>query len=132
MHIIYALKDPCTGEVRYIGATSAPLPRRLAQHMYGANRKDQNSPKVRWLRELSALGLRPVIERIDMVLSDSPIATCRLEQSWMNFYESSGADILNVRRGRRDTNPIELTRPRGGPRPLDIAPTGAHPCESTG
>lgn len=113
-YTIYALKDPRTKKVRYVGATSTSLHKRLTQHLYSIDREDQNSPNVQWLRELSALGLQPTIERVDSVLSESPIAASRMEQAWMNFYESSGANILNVHRGRRDTNPLELARSRSG------------------
>ena len=58
---VYRLVDPRDLATRYIGQTVQPLPTRLKGHLGNGNR----SPKVRsWITELTAAGLRPIIEPI--------------------------------------------------------------------
>lgn len=57
---IYALSDPRTSRVRYVGATARALSIRLAGHL----RKPSNKGLRRWFDELRAAGLRPVISEL--------------------------------------------------------------------
>lgn len=56
MPVVYCLKDPRDGAIRYVGKTS-DYNRRLTQHR--ANRWDGNLQKHRWIHELRELGLEP-------------------------------------------------------------------------
>lgn len=72
---IYALHDPRTDEIRYIGGTKNP-DSRVAQHMNSRG----SSPKNRWFRELRSLGLEPILR----VLEVADEATWRRrEQYWI-------------------------------------------------
>lgn len=58
---IYGLVDPRTDKLRYVGRTSS-LAARIAQH-----RGPQASKRVRkWIAELHALGLKPIVARLMM------------------------------------------------------------------
>jgi hypothetical protein len=59
---IYALRDPDTGSVRYIGKSIRPL-ERLTNHMNERKR----CHRTNWLQSLKARGLRPVMEIIEQV-----------------------------------------------------------------
>jgi hypothetical protein len=64
---IYALVDPRTDQVRYIGQTVQPLEYRLWSHLHVAARRKVDTPKVRWLQELQAAGLKPSIIALEVV-----------------------------------------------------------------
>jgi hypothetical protein len=59
----YYLIDPRTEEIKYIGQTKNVMAR-LSNHIYSANhdKREQNSRKSIWVRELLSLGLRPQIK----------------------------------------------------------------------
>jgi hypothetical protein len=54
--IVYGLVDPRTKEVRYVGRSSSWMTR-PAQHRRDARKPEGDSEKLRWIRELLALGL---------------------------------------------------------------------------
>ena len=62
---IYALIDPRTGEVRYVGKADDP-DLRLAQHIAAA-RKGEATYKGRWIRKLLDLELKPSLEILEEV-----------------------------------------------------------------
>jgi hypothetical protein len=59
MHHVYHLLDPRDRVVRYIGKTASPKAR-LAAHLKDAQ-QSQNTLKKRWISELLAQGLQPVM-----------------------------------------------------------------------
>lgn len=83
---IYGLADPRTGLVRYVGSTKN-LRRRVAQHMQG---RDGSREKVAWLLEILALGLEPVVMRLEECGAG---AAASREQHWMSIHK--GALLLN-------------------------------------
>ena len=63
---IYALKDPRLeklGEVRYIGKTNNPK-RRIWEHI---RHSSSNIYKNRWIKTLTKIGLKPVMEILEEV-----------------------------------------------------------------
>jgi hypothetical protein len=52
---VYQFSDPRTHTLAYVGATTQPLEHRTAQH------EKADTPCGDWLRELKALGLRPIV-----------------------------------------------------------------------
>lgn len=63
---IYALKDPDTKEIRYVGATCQPLYQRLSNHIYYA--KKRNGTHVHnWINSLLKINKNPIIEIIEAV-----------------------------------------------------------------
>lgn len=102
---IYVLKDPRTLEVRYVGATSQKLSRRLTGHLWDTKLKKANSYKINWIKELQKLGLKPLIETIE--ITDNWVER---EKFWYDFYKSE--KLTNSRDGgggvfKKDTNSIE-------------------------
>lgn len=61
-YTIYALVDPRTKLVCYVGNTVQPLKTRLCCHV--SSRDIERSPKAAWIRSLVALGLRPSIKAL--------------------------------------------------------------------
>lgn len=91
--LIYALSDPRTGEVRYIGATSRSLEVRLAEHLQ--NRRS-SAYRVRWINSLLNEGVRPEIAAIAVVpLAELSDAECR----WIATYRAAGARLTNTTDG---------------------------------
>ena len=104
---IYVLKDPRTLDVRYVGATSQKLNRRLTGHIGDVKLKNSNSYKINWIKELLKLNMRPIIESIEVVCETNWIER---EKYWYNFYKTS--TLTNSRDGgagvyKKSTNSIE-------------------------
>jgi len=91
MITIYALTDPRTAVVRYVGQSRDPA-RRLVQHIRTHSGGSWRNPWVRWLGDLRALRLRPIL--LVLETCDDPAATAA-EQRWIAHYRQAGADLLN-------------------------------------
>lgn len=92
---VYAVSDPATGRVRYVGSTVDPYGR-FNQLRVGGSRAYRN-----WLSSLSLQGLDPAIVILETVdLAQRYTA----ESRWIETFRASGEDLLNERdpcRGRR-------------------------------
>lgn len=93
---IYALSDPRTGEVRYIGATHRWA--RLSEHLYSAKRC--RTHKACWINGLVRLGLRPEMTVVEQGLGDSWAAR---ERYWIDRYRRLGAPLTNHTLGGEGT-----------------------------
>lgn len=89
--IIYALCDPDTKEIRYIGQTTN-LKARLLAHMTEAYAERRNSPKVKWIRELLAQGKKPTIIALHEI--SIPEAN-EAEHKAIKNARANGAKLLN-------------------------------------
>lgn len=98
---IYVLFDPRDGRLRYVGWTTATLVVRLCQHLSEARfRPDAPTYRIRWLRKLLRLGLRPTIKRVEHVsVKRGPVR----EQYWIKFYRKRGCDLVNSTDGGEGT-----------------------------
>lgn len=88
LHFIYVLKDPRTGDVRYVGLTNNPAIR-YQQHL-----QSSSGDKQSWIAELSSEGIRPLLEIIETV--ETKVQAETREQYWIYEYRGRGADLLNV------------------------------------
>lgn len=94
--IIYALCDPATEEVRYVGKTWN-LAIRMSQHMYES--KWARNHRSHWIRNL---GVKPLARILEVVPSD---AWVEAERRWILHFRTSGARLTNGTDGG-DQNPI--------------------------
>jgi hypothetical protein len=87
---IYALADPNTGQIRYVGKTIEPR-RRFATHCRG-DKADVHSHRARWIAKLKANGLKPVLHILETV---EDARWQEAECKWIAFYRSTGCDLVN-------------------------------------
>lgn len=85
---IYALVDPDTQEVRYIGKSVNPESR-YRDHC-NTGHEYRNPRKVAWVKTLKSQGKKPAITILEECTEDTWEAT---EQKWVSHYQSS---LLNV------------------------------------
>ena len=92
---IYALADPVTLQVRYIGL-AVDLTARIRMHFYEARRSE--SPKNVWLRSLG--DARPVVTILETVPRSE---ACVRERYWIALYRRLGAHLTNLTDGGEST-----------------------------
>lgn len=92
IHYVYALIDPITLSIRYIGRT-AFLNERVKWHMSDARLAPYLNPrKALWLNTLAADGLLPTINIIETCAKDTVAAR---ERYWIEYYRKIIPDLLN-------------------------------------
>lgn len=88
---IYVLKDPTSGEVRYVGKTENPRKRFINHRCGHSGRHCAN-----WIKSLRARGLVPTFEIIDAGMGHGwPQA----ERAWIREYRERGARLTNIAEG---------------------------------
>lgn len=88
---IYALLDPRTQDVRYVGQTVNPE-RRLGE--YAECRAHRNVRLYRWLDGLRRRGLEPVMRTLESGLS--PVQADQQEAYWIRRFRAEEAPLLNI------------------------------------
>jgi hypothetical protein len=97
---IYTLKNPRTGEVRYVGWTCKTLARRLNTHIQDAVSSPANSHRRKWILSMLAIGIRPVIELIE---TGSGEKWAEAEKRWIAKFRAEGARLVNATDGGEGT-----------------------------
>jgi DNA-directed RNA polymerase specialized sigma24 family protein len=92
---IYALIDPRTDEVRYVGKT-VNLQERMWNHCAPKRLARSKAWKDRWIAQLIAVGLHP---RVLVLEEADPDDWEAVEQRWIRYYRESGARLTNVTDG---------------------------------
>jgi len=90
---IYALADPETRRVRYIGKSDDPI-RRVRQHARDGG--VTNAGKVRWIADLKARSLTPRLMLLEAV---DACAWEEAERRWIATARGCGCDLLNMAPG---------------------------------
>jgi hypothetical protein len=96
---IYALCDPITEEIRYIGKTNTPR-KRYYSHLNESKIGKRKSHKISWIRKLLSLNQKPVMKIIDEVDS----AEWKFwEAHYINLYKCNG-NLTNLTEGGQGGN----------------------------
>lgn len=103
MAYIYALCDPETGEVRYIGSSEDPEGR-LRQHMTPSQLRE-DTLKTRWLKSLKEQGRVPKLIILDEIRTFYFGAILALEYQWIQEYSTSSANLTNLAGNPKYGNP---------------------------
>lgn len=90
---IYALLDPLTKEVRYIGKT-VDISRRYKETLYQA--KKNKTYKANWIKALKKKGLKPLLEIIDIVNFEEESFW---EKHYISLFKSWGFKLTNATDG---------------------------------
>lgn len=107
MAAIYVLKDPTTGEVRYVGKTIQNPKKRLSKHCSDASLGKQTYT-ARWIRTLDMPPLMEIIEEVDGSGSER-------EVYWIATMRELGVNLTNTSDGGEDgwTDKARAAIPRG-------------------
>jgi len=90
---IYALKDPRTNKIRYIGKANNPN-ERYSNHINKC--RDKNTHKRNWINNLREEKLRPVLEILEEVPIDKWI---EYEKMYIKKYANEDCELLNYTEG---------------------------------
>lgn len=96
---IYALKDPDTGQIRYVGATVNPK-QRLYLHLSRARREKRNNPRLALLRSYQRGNLKPVLTILDEVPEPE---WQQWEVAYIEYFRECGCDLVNSSPGGNGT-----------------------------
>lgn len=89
MALVYALLDPTTGDIRYIGGSTA-----LRSEAARRVPSEISEPAVRaWIAELAAAGQTPDVRVLESGLSLEQLAATR--QEWIEAVRAKGARLLS-------------------------------------
>jgi hypothetical protein len=90
---IYVLRCPISWDVRYVGKAMDPADR-LRRHMAASSRAKYHAGY--WLESLKRLGLKPLLEIVDVGMGNGHGAA---ERAWIAEYRSRGANLTNTSTG---------------------------------
>lgn len=108
MPLVYALRDPRTDRIRYIGKAN-DLEARLTSHLRDARRR--RTPVYDWIRSLMRKGLVPRIELLEQAEESSWKAA---EVRLIAQHRASNPDLLNLAAGGDQPYCPRETRARNG------------------
>ena len=94
---IYALLDPRSNEIRYVGKT-INLRKRLARHCRASKRV---SHKHCWIRFLQKNGVKPTMKVLEEVINDDESVWQERERFWIAKFKSEGVQLTNADTGGR-------------------------------
>jgi hypothetical protein len=128
--LVYGIRDVGSGDVRYVGQTTAALRRRLQQHLRVA-RSGHKTPLYDWLRARDADAVEIVeLETVYRDREELGIA----EMAWISYLRERGAQLLNLADGGLgptgvtwSTEQREAARLRSTGRPGSSRPGEANP-----
>lgn len=97
---IYALVDPRTNKIRYVGKSTDPKVRRKHHMLQSQSPVFHNKRKGAWVIELYEAHLKPVIQ----ILEECTVENWKhRERFWIRKLRREGADLLNLSEGGNGT-----------------------------
>lgn len=87
---IYCLKDPESGDVRYVGWSIDPRSR-LKSHIKVAKNGRENNHRTNWIKSLLRRGAVPVLEVLETGIIDFTSA----ERAWISHFREMGCNLTN-------------------------------------
>jgi hypothetical protein len=102
-YLVYALKDPRTAEVRYIGRSSSGLARPRSHRNPSKMKYSENTHKGRWIAGLHKLGLDYEIEILEECSTPGDLDW--VEMFWVAQMKSLGARLTNATAGGPSVSP---------------------------
>src|SRR5262245_9119157 len=95
-YFIYALIDPRTSEIRYVGVTQHPQ-YRFQEHLTSAAHDTPRDAREAWLRELRLAGLKPYLR----ILEKAPPGEANIRETWWIRYLAERGMLTNWQYARR-------------------------------
>jgi hypothetical protein len=92
---IYALLDPNTYEVRYIGLTTRDIDTRLKEHFRPYKLKECNY-KNSWLKSLIKKGQIPLIKIVQQWECIEVLELTKAEIYWVDYFKKIGCPLTNL------------------------------------
>jgi hypothetical protein len=99
-YIIYALSDPRTTEIRYIGKSSSGLKRARA-HLQPSRIKKTRTKCGNWIKSLIKLNLKPTIEEVEIHQNHDDLI--QAEIFYVSYFRSLGFNLTNHTTGGEGT-----------------------------
>lgn len=110
---IYALVDPFTDKIRYIGFTRDTIKNRFSCHKHDSLKRNCNTRKAKWFRKCNSMGKLPYITLLEDNIPE------KLWKEKEDYYISQYSNLTNQREGgcgiiiHRDTSSIyRSTKPK--------------------
>lgn len=95
---IYALKDPITEQIRYIGQTRISIEERASHHWRDREQeKNKNNHKANWISKLyKDHGVKPIVILIENITDCTNSLLNEKEKHWIKYYRDLGFDLTNT------------------------------------
>ena len=110
---IYALVDPFTDEIRYVGFTRDTLKQRFACHKHDSLKRNCNTHKAKWFRDCQSKGKLPYFQLLE---ENIPLELWEERES---YYISKYSNLTNQQKGgcgividRNTTSIYRSTKPK--------------------
>lgn len=94
---IYALIDPRTNKIMYIGQTIQLITKRLKAHIWFVKSGRDKTRKSKWIKDLLLSGHKPTILKIDEAIYG--MDSDNLEAKWISYYRKINKELTNDRSG---------------------------------
>lgn len=108
---IYALIDPRTNEIRYVGK-ARNVEKRLSRHLH----EKADTYKCRWVNEMRRSGLAPVIFTLESFIDPDDSQWPEAERFWISYLKSIGCRLTNADGGGKSgfkKSPESIAKLRG-------------------
>lgn len=92
---IYALSDPRTNMVRYVGKTVDPVAR-LYGHILA---RRSNTHKTAWIGQMKRDGVKPKMDILEVIENSNDQDWQKAEDFWINYLRMIGSDLTNLMSG---------------------------------